>query len=305
MSHAWRTLRQSVVSLWILFTLVFFMIRVVPGDPARLMAGLSASEEQLALIRAQLGLDAPVWVQYLRFFERLAGGDLGISTVNRRAVLDQIATGLSYTLPLVLAGMALAVALAVPAGIVAGLRRNRGSDLLVTSLAVAATSVPAFWLALLLIDWFAVHWRMLPSSGAGTWRHMILPALVLACTQIGLIARLTRGSVIEVMRADYIRTARAKGASPAGVVARHVLRNAAVPTVTVIGLQTGMVLGGAVVTETVFNWPGVGRLLIQSVLYRDYPVIQGLILLFGASIVLINLAVDLVNMAIDPRLRQR
>ncbi|MCC7426453.1 MAG: ABC transporter permease [Alphaproteobacteria bacterium] len=305
MSHAWRTLRQSTISLWILFTLVFFMIRIVPGDPARLMAGLSASEDQLALIRSQLGLDLPIWVQYLRFFERLAGGDLGISTVNRRAVLDQIATGLSYSLPLVLAGMGLAVTLAVPAGIIAGLRRNRGSDLLVTSLAVAATSVPAFWLALLLIDWFAVHWRLLPTSGAGTWRHMVLPAIVLACTQVGLIARLTRGSVIEVMRADYIRTARSKGVSPAGVVARHVLRNAAVPTVTVVGLQTGMVLGGAVVTETVFNWPGVGRLLIQSVLYRDYPMIQGLILLFGASIVLINLAVDLVNMAIDPRLRQR
>jgi len=304
-SHVWRTLRQSIVSLFILFTLVFFMIRVVPGDPARLLAGVSAAEEQVQLIRAKLGLDAPIWRQYLRFFERLGEGDLGISTVNSRPVLDQIGTGLAYTLPLVAAGMGLAVLLAVPGGTLAGLRRNRPSDFLVTSLAVAATSVPAFWLALVLIDWFAVHWRLLPSSGAESWRHLVLPAVVLACTQVGLIARLTRGSVIEVMRADYIRTARAKGASPAGLVARHVLRNSAVPTVTVIGLQTGMILGGAVVTETVFNWPGVGRLLIQSVLYRDYPMIQGLILLFGASIVLINLAADLINMAIDPRLRER
>lgn len=303
MHHALRTLRQGAVSLAILFTFVFVLIRIIPGDPARLMAGMAASDDQVELIRARLGLDLPIWGQYVRFLERLATGDLGQSTVNGRAVIEQIADGLAYTLPLVGAGMALAVLLGVPAGLIAGLRRNRLEDVAVTSLAVATTSVPAFWLALILIDWFAVTWRLLPSSGAGSWRHLVLPAVVLAATQIGLIARLTRGSVIEVLRADYIRTARSKGASAAGVLARHVLRNAAVPTVTVIGLQTGMVLGGAVVTEAVFNWPGVGRLLIQGVQYRDYPMIQGLILLFGAGFVVINLAVDLVNMAIDPRLR--
>ena len=199
--------------------------------------------------------------------------------------------------------MCLAVAFAVPAGIIAAFRQNRAADLAATSLAVGLTSVPAFWFGLVLIEVFPVNLRWLPSSGAGSWRHLILPAIVLASTQIGLITRLTRGSVIEVLQMDYIRTARAKGASFRRIVLAHVLRNAAVPTVTVVGLQSGMLLGGAVVTETVFNWPGVGRLLIQSVLYRDYPLLQGLILLFGVSFVVINLLVDLTNMTIDPRLR--
>ncbi len=303
MPHAMRTLRQSCVSLLILFAIVFVMIRIIPGDPARLMAGTTASEEQIAQIRSQMGLDRAIPWQLASYAGRLLQGDLGISTLNGRPVTEQIADGLSHSLPLLLSGMSLAVLLGVPAGVLGAVRQNRTADVLVTSLAVAATSVPAFWLGLILIDWFAVTWRLLPSSGSGTWRHIVMPAIVLASTQVGLIARLTRGSVIEVLQADYIRTARGKGVGFWGTLARHVARNAAVPTVTVIGLQTGMLLGGAVVTESVFNWPGVGRLLIQSVLYRDYPLIQGLILLFGIAFVLINLAVDLVNMLIDPRLR--
>lgn len=303
MLHALRTLRHSSVSLLILFVLVFVMIRILPGDPARLMAGATASEDQIAEIREQMGLDLPVWGQLVVYAGRLLQGDLGISTVNSRPVHAQIIDGLGYSVPLLICAMALAVLLGVPAGTVGAVRRNRPSDVIITSLAVAATSIPAFWLGLVLIDWLAVRWRLLPTSGAGTWQHMVMPAVVLACTQVGLIARLTRGSVIEVLQADYIRTARSKGVGFAGLLFWHVARNAAVPTVTVIGLQTGMLLGGAVVTESVFNWPGVGRLLIQAVLYRDYPMIQGLILLFGITFVLINLTVDLVNMMIDPRLR--
>jgi ABC-type dipeptide/oligopeptide/nickel transport system permease component len=192
----------------------------------------------------------------------------------------------------------------VPAGVVAALHSNRTPDVVVTSLTVATTSIPAFWFALVLIDWLSISWRLLPSSGAGTWRHLVLPAIVLSSTQVGLIARLTRSSVIEVINSDYVRTARSKGATAGRVLYRHILPNAAVPTITVIGLQTGLMLGGAVVTETVFSWPGVGRLLIQGILYRDYAVIQGLILLFGTIFLLINLVVDLLNMTIDPRLRQ-
>lgn len=303
MKHVLRTLRDSGISLVLLFTLVFFLVRIVPGDPAQLMAGAGVSEQEIALLREKFGLDDPIWQQLLNYFLRLLEGDLGTSTLNGRPVTDQILSGLSATLPLLFSAMCLAVAFAVPAGIIAAFRQNRAADLAATSLAVGLTSVPAFWFGLVLIEVFPVNLRWLPSSGAGSWRHLILPAIVLASTQIGLITRLTRGSVIEVLQMDYIRTARAKGASFRRIVLAHVLRNAAVPTVTVVGLQSGMLLGGAVVTETVFNWPGVGRLLIQSVLYRDYPLLQGLILLFGVTFVVINLLVDLTNMTIDPRLR--
>jgi ABC-type dipeptide/oligopeptide/nickel transport system permease component len=304
MIHALRTVSQSAISLVLLFIFVFVLIRIIPGDPARLMAGVAASDEQIELIRIKLGLNLPIWEQLLGFVSRLLTGDLGTSTLNGRAVWDQILSGLSYSVPLAGAGMALAAIIGVPAGVIAALHSNRTADVVVTTLTVATTSLPAFWFALVLIDWFSVNWRLLPSSGAGTWRHIILPAIVLSATQIGLIARLTRGSVIEVLSSDYVRTARSKGATPRRVLFSHILPNAAVPTITVIGLQTGIILGGAVVTETVFNWPGVGRLLIQGVLYRDYAVIQGLVLLFGTTFLLINLVVDLLNMTIDPRLRR-
>lgn len=304
MLHAIRTLRQSVVSLIILFTIVFVMIRIIPGDPAQLMAGTSASEDQIAELRRTMGLDQPVWRQLIDYAVRLAHGDLGISTVNGRPVFAQLYDGLLASLPLLLTGMGLAVIVGVSAGVIGAVRQNRAPDVLITSLAVVATSIPAFWLGLVMIDWFAVRWRLLPSSGSGTLWHLVMPSIVLACTQVGLIARLTRGSVIEVLQADYIRTARGKGVGGFDILKTHVARNAAVPTVTVIGLQTGLLLGGAVVTESIFSWPGVGRLLIQSVLYRDYPMIQGLILLFGVTFVLINLVMDFVNAAIDPRLKK-
>jgi ABC-type dipeptide/oligopeptide/nickel transport system permease component len=225
------------------------------------------------------------------------------SILNGRPVFDEIADRLPYTLLLVACGMSLAGLLSLPMGFVAALKRNSFADTLVTSLSVAATSVPAFWLALVLIDYVAVRWRLLPSSGSGTWRHLVMPSIVLAATQMGVITRLIRSSVIEVLDADYIRTARAKGIPGFAILHHHVFRNAAVPTITVIGLQTGLLLGGAVVTETVFGWPGLGRLLIQSVLHRDYPMIQTLILVFGIGIILINFIVDLVVAAVDPRLR--
>lgn len=302
----WRTLtttRDSLISLVILFTAVFFVIRIVPGDPARLMAGVSATDEQVEMLRQQLGLNLPVWQQYLQFFAELGQGTRVLSLLNGRPVLDEIADRLPYTVLLVSCGMGLAVLLSVPMGFIAALRRNSPADALVTSIAVAATSVPAFWFALMLIDFVAVRWGFLPSSGAGSWQHLIMPSIVLAATQVGIITRLVRASVIEVLHADYIRTARSKGLRLFSILHHHVLRNAAVPAVTVIGLQTGLLLGGAVVTESVFSWPGLGRLLIQSVLHRDYPMIQTLILVFGIGIIIINLAVDLIVAAIDPRLR--
>jgi ABC-type dipeptide/oligopeptide/nickel transport system permease component len=297
------TTRDSLISLVLLFTAVFFAIRIVPGDPARLMAGISASDQQIEVLRHQMGLDLPIWEQYLHFLVQLGQGTIATSLRNGRPVFEEISERLPYTLLLVTCGMGLAILLSIPMGFIAALRRNSAADAALTSLAVAATSIPAFWFALILIDYVAVRWRLLPSSGAGSWEHVIMPAVVLAATQMGIIMRLVRGSVIEVLHADYIRTARSKGVHLFTILSHHVLRNAAVPAVTVIGLQTGLLLGGAVVTETVFSWPGVGRLLIESVLHRDYPVIQALILVFGIGIILINLVVDLVLMAIDPRLR--
>jgi len=297
------TMRDSLVSLVILFTAVFFVIRIVPGDPAQLLAGISASPEQVELLRTQLGLDLPLWRQYLRFLAELGQGSTVTSILNGRPVFDEIADRLPYTLLLIACGMGLATALSVPMGFVAAMRRNSVADTLVTSLSVAATSIPAFWLALVMIDFIAVRWGLLPSSGAGTWRHLVMPSVVLAATQMGVITRLIRASVIEVLNADYIRTARSKGIATFAILHHHVFRNAAVPAITVIGLQTGLLLGGAVVTETVFSWPGLGRLLIQSVMHRDYPMIQTLILVFGIGFIVINLAVDLIVAAVDPRLR--
>lgn len=299
-----RRLTQGLVSLLLLFTLVFVMLRAVPGDPARLMAGPTASERDIALIRDRLGLDQPIWVQYGTYLVGLAGGDLGSSIRSKRAVTTEIASHLPLTVQLVLAGMVLATALGLAAGVLAAVRRNTLFDLVTTSVAVAVTAVPSFWLALILIDLAAIQAKWLPPSGAGTLRHLILPAVVIASTQVGLIARLTRGALIDVLGADYVRTARSKGLPERTVYWTHAMRNAWVPVVTVVGLQFGVLIGGTVITETIFNWPGVGRLLIQAVLHRDYPMIQGLVLLFGVVFIVINLAVDGLNIALDPRVRR-
>jgi ABC-type dipeptide/oligopeptide/nickel transport system permease component len=296
-------LLPGVVSLVLLFTFAFFTIRILPGDPALLLAGPTASAESVQQLRHLLGLDRPLWEQYLLFWDQVIRGDFGSSAVSGRPVVSEIARRFPATVQLGLAGMALATVLGVAGGLVAAVRRNGLLDAVISSTAVALTSLPAFWFALLLVSLFAIRMGVLPSSGTGSPLHLVLPAVVLAATQIGMVLRVTRSSLLEVSQADYVRTARAKGLHPARIWMLHILRNALVPTVTVVGLQLGLVLGGAVITETVFNWPGVGKMLVDAVLNRDYPIIQGLILLFGVIFIVVNLLVDFANALIDPRLR--
>ncbi len=298
-----RRLWHGCISLFLLFTSVFFLIRLVPGDPAMLLAGPTASPETIARIRDQLGFSQPLWMQYWTFLERMGGGDFGRSTVTQRPVLAEIVARLPNTAALALSGMAVALLLGLAAGIVAAVRRNSVTDIALTTVAVLAISVPSFWLALVLVNFFSVQMRWLPAFGATSWKSFVLPSLVIGAAQIGLIMRVARGSMIEALGADYIRTARAKGAEPGRIILRHALRNALVPIVTVICLQIGVLFNGAVVTESIFNWPGLGRFLVQSVLARDYPSIQALVIVFGVIFILINLLSDLVNAVADPRLR--
>jgi peptide/nickel transport system permease protein len=282
---------------------VFTMIRLIPGDPAQLMAGQAATAEVVAEIRQALGLDRPIAVQYAIFLARVARGDLGRSLFNSSPVVDELAQRFPRTVRLALASMAVAILIGVPAGIVSATRHLSWIDSLVMLLALAGVSMPVFWLGLNLILIFAVRLQWLPAIGHETWRHLVLPAITLGTASAAIIARMTRSAMLEVLRQDYVRTARAKGAAEPRVIRRHALRNALIPVVTVVGLQLGTLLGGAVLTETVFAWPGVGRLLVDAVLARDYPVIQGAVLLIATTFVLLNVAVDLLYAVLDPRIR--
>lgn len=300
-----KRLFQGCISIFLLITAVFFLIRLIPGDPALLIAGPTASAEVVERIRQQMGLDQPVILQFATFVGKALQGDLGVSTRTQRAVASEIAARVPFTLSLALAGIALAAAVGLLSGILAAILRNTVADVFLTALAVLAISAPSFWLALMLVDYFSIRLGWLPSYGARTGWHYVLPALVIGASQVGLIMRVTRSSMIDTLNADYIRTARAKGAAPARLILIHGLRNALIPIITVVCLQMGVVFNGAVVTESIFNWPGLGRFLIESVLTRDYPAIQALVLVFGVIFVLINLLSDLLNALIDPRLRTR
>lgn len=296
-----RTL-TGIPTLWGVATVVFFMARLLPGDPARVIAGVLASTEDVDRIRHQMGLDQPVWVQYLDFMGSLIHLNLGISAHTNAPVLEEIGSRLPYTIELAGVALLIAVPTGILAGVVAAIRRNTLLDLLISGLSVFGVSMPVYWLGLMLIIIFAIDLRLLPAAGADEPTSIVMPAVTLALFSVGLIARMTRSSMLEVLGQDYVRTARAKGATFRLVVFRHALRNALLPVMTVIGLQVGALLGGAVVTETVFAWPGVGRLLVDSIFFRDYPVVQGLVLMFGTTFVAINLLVDVLYAYVDPRI---
>jgi ABC-type dipeptide/oligopeptide/nickel transport system permease component len=282
---------------------VFVAIRLIPGDPAQIMAGQAATEEVVREIRASLGLDRPLPVQYLYFLRNVLRGDLGRSLFNGAPVLEELGQRFPRTVRLALASMAVASLIGIPAGIVAATRRLTWVDTLVMLVALAGVSMPVFWLGLNLILVFSVRLQWLPAFGYETWRHLVLPAITLGTASAAVVARMTRSAMLEVLGQDYIRTARAKGLSERAVVNRHALRNALIPVVTILGLQLGTLLSGAVLTETVFAWPGIGRLLVDAVLARDYPIIQGTTLLIAATFVGLNLAVDLLYGLLDPRIR--
>jgi glutathione transport system permease protein len=283
--------------------ITFVIIRFIPGDPARLLAGMEATEEAVELLRRKLGLDQNILVQYWRFFQGAIRGDLGTSIHSGYAVLHEIASRLPCTFQLTVAAFAIALTIGIPCGILAAVHANSWIDQLVMVFAIVGASTPSFWIALMCMSLFSVRLGWLPLFGAGTWRHLILPSVALATGTLALVARMSRSSMLEVLKEDYVRTARAKGLSEAKVYTKHALRNALVPVITVVGLQFGGLLAGAVATETVFSWPGIGRLLIDAVRYRDYPVIQGTVMFTVSAIVIINTLTDIILAVINPRIR--
>jgi peptide/nickel transport system permease protein len=282
---------------------VFMMVRLLPGDPARIVAGLLASEADVENIRHQLGLDVPGAVQYANFLSRLLHADLGTSVRSGQPVTYEVLARLPWTIELATTSIAVAAALGIAGGLAAALYHQKRLDVAISTLMLFGISMPVYWFGLMLIVVFAIKLQWLPAAGSqdpGAW---ILPTLTLAAFSVALIARMTRSTMLEVLRADYVRTARAKGVVERGVIYGHALRNAILPLVTVIGHQFGTLLGGAVLTETVFGWPGMGQLLVDALFARDYPVVQGIVLTFSTLFILVNLAVDVLYSVIDPRIQ--
>jgi peptide/nickel transport system permease protein len=310
---------------------VFFMVRAIPGDPAQIMLGQQATQEQVQQIRENMGLDKPIFVQYGLFLKDALRGDLGDSIVTGRPVTTELLTRLPATLELTAFAMLIAILVGVPVGVISAVRQYSLLDKSTSVLALTGISMPIFWLAMILVVIFGVNLELLPFPGrlnpttgitaitglvlvdslltlnfAGFWDgllHLIMPALALATIPMAVIMRMTRSSMLEVMHEDYVRTARAKGVVPWRVVFKHALRNAMLPTITVIGLQAGLLMGGAIITETIFSWPGIGLYAYQSVSSRDYASIQGVVLYGALLFVLINLLVDILYAILDPRVR--
>lgn len=280
----------------------FLILQLAPGDPAQMMGGIDATEADLIMLRQKFGLDKPLPVQYFMFLKGMFTGEL-LSLRYESPVMEVIWPRLKNTLALASVSIVIAVLIGVTAGVLSAVKRKTWMDYSATVFALLGISMPVFWWGLLLMLLFSVKLMWLPSGGMGTPLHFILPSIVLGTASAGIIARMTRSSMLDVLRQDYITTATAKGLSRRLVVGRHALRNAMIPTVTVVGLQFGQLLAGAVLTETVFSWPGVGRLLVTSILARDYPVVQTALVLIAAFFVLVNLAVDVLYAVLDPRVR--
>ena len=284
-------------------TLVFSLIHLVPGDPVEALLGESASRQDVANLRHQLGLDRPLYVQYAAFIGGAMTGDLGRSLRTGQSVVSAIAERMPATIELAIAAMLFAGLAAVPLGIVAAVRAGTAVDHAATAIALVGISVPSFWVGPILALVFAVELGWLPVSGRGTPAHLVLPALTLGAPLAAVLARMTRASLLGELREVYVLAARGRGVSRTRAVLRHAFRNSLVPLVTIVGLQFGAVLTGAVITETIFAWPGVGRLLVQSITFRDYPLVQGCILLIAATYVVVNLVADLLYGFLDPRIR--
>ncbi|MFT4181867.1 MAG: ABC transporter permease [Rhizobium sp.] len=295
---------QVVPTLLGVLVLVFAMTHMLPGDPARLIAGPDATDAEIAGLRSQLGLDLPVTEQFAAYLVNLSHGELGRSLHSGRAVSAELAVRLPHTL--ILTGMALAimVALGLVAGVISAVRPNSLRDHLLTGLSLAGISVPLFWLGLMLIMLFSYHLRLFPTGGTVSLKSYVLPAVTLGLGAGAMLARLTRSSLMEIINQDYICTARAKGVGEAAVITRHALRNALIPAVTLIGLEAGILLGGAVIVETIFSINGIGRYLVQAIQYRDYPATQGAVLVIAVIFILVNLLTDLSYGFLDPRQRR-
>lgn len=292
-----------VPTMFLVTVCVFFFVHLLPGDPAQLAAGPEADEETVRMVRERLGLDRPLPEQFVLFVKKTVTGDFGISIRSQRPVIDEVADRFGPTLLLTVAAMAWAVVFGLLIGIVSAVKRGRWPDRLGMAFAVSGISMPPFALGILLMEVFSVWLGWFPTVGAESWRHYVLPSITLGAGVAAVMARFTRSALIEVLSEDYVRTARAKGLPARQVLSRHALRNALIPVVTMMGLQFGFLLGGSIVVEKVFNWPGMGRLLVDAVEMRDYPVMQSCVLLFSMEFLLINLAVDLLYGWLNPSIR--
>lgn len=282
--------------------LVFSIVRFIPGDPARIIAGVHASQEYVERVRQEHLLDEPLYLQYSVYMSGVLRGDMGRSAFTRRPVTVELFERFPNTLMLTVAAMGIATILGMSAGIISATKRYSLFDNFTMLFALVGIAIPVFWLGLMFQLFFSVYLGWLPSSGMGSWKHLILPAMTLGLATTALIARITRSSMLDVLGQDYINTARAKGLNEKIVVYKHALKNALIPVVTVMGLQFGILLGGAVLTETVFSWPGIGRLLVDSILTRDYTIVQGAVMLLALFFVIINLVVDIIYALLDPRI---
>jgi glutathione transport system permease protein len=300
-----KRLLGLIPTLLIVMVLVFLFVHLLPGDPARLAAGREADAAVIEMVRQDLGLDKPLPHQFWHFFTNVLQGDFGTSIVSKRPVTEEIAMRFMPTFWLTVCSMVWAVIFGMAIGIVSAVWRNGWPDRIGMTLAVSGLSFPAFALGMLLMQIFSVELGWLPTVGADTWLHYILPSLTLGAAVAAVMARFTRASFVDVLQEDYMRTARAKGVRESLVVVKHGLRNALIPVVTMMGLQFGFLLGGSIVVEKVFNWPGLGRLLVDAVEMRDYPVIQAEVLLFSLEFILINLLVDMLYAAINPAIRYK
>ncbi len=300
-----KRLLQAIPTLIGVVLFMFILIRMLPGDPARLIAGIEATEEDVERIREILGLNRPLYVQFIDYMKDVFTGDLGTSIRFGTPVIGEIMERLPYTIQLALVSEFLAVILGVPLGIMAALRPYSARGYLATVFALIGSSMPIYWMGLMFIYLFSVRLKLLPSSGADSPSSIILPALTLSLLLMGNLMRITKASFQEVLGENYITTVRAKGLSERIVIYRHALKYASVPIITIMGIQLGTLLGGAILTETVFAWPGLGTLLIDAISYRDYPLIQGIVIVFATMFVLINLIVDVIYAIIDPRVREQ
>ena len=303
-SYLLRRLWQSVLVLFGVSVVVFLILHLT-GDPAALLLPPDATAEDIARFRKSMGFDDPVAVQYVRFLKGALRGDFGESLRHGEPAMGLVVERMPATFELAGAALLLALCLAIPAGIISAVKRNTLVDYVSTVVALLGQAMPTFWLGIMLILVFSVRLSWLPSSGRGDLQHLILPAITLGLFTTARITRLTRSGMLEVLGQDYIRTARAKGVSEPPVVWKHALKNASIPIVTIVGIELGTLLGGSVITETIFAWPGVGRLSVQAIFNRDYPVVQAAVFLLASTFVIVNLLVDVVYTYLDPRIRLR
>ena len=294
---------RMLIALWSVVTVVFIVMRL-SGDPVPLLLPPDAPIAEMERLRAEMGLDRPIYVQYGVFIRQAIGGDFGRSIHFRSSAMSVVWERVPATLELAFAAFLFAIVVAIPAGVLSAIKRGSTYDDIVMGVALVGQAAPVFYIGIMLILTCSLWLGLFPTSGRGDWRHLVLPAVTLGASAMASIARITRSAVLEILRADFIRTARAKGLPEFWTIAKHTMRNAAIPIITIVGLQLGNLLGGAVVTETIFSWPGIGRLAIQSIYSRDYPIVQSCVFVTAAMFVVLNFLVDVAYGVLDPRIRR-